>query len=77
LITTKASPLQQRVVAVFGQLLDAESGRGQVAYPLPAHDLAYLIVRIIESFIYSDLVAGDEPDPSKVEYAVAAILHAD
>lgn len=77
LITTKASPLQQRVVAVFERLLEDESARGQLDYPLPAHDLAYLIVRIIESFIYSDLIAGEEPDASKVEYAVAAILHVD
>ena len=77
LITTKASPLQLRVVAAFEQLLEEESQRGELAHPLDNHDLAYLIVRIIESFIYSDLIAGEEPDASKVEDAIAAILHVD
>jgi hypothetical protein len=40
-------------------------------------DLAYLIVRIIESFIYADLITGDAPDARNVQAAIAALLHAD
>lgn len=77
LITTKASPLQQHVVDIFERLLAEELARGDFAHPLGTRDLAYLIVRIIESFIYSDLITGDRPDASKVEAAIAAILHVD
>ena len=38
------------------------------------HDLAYLTVRIIESFIYADIITGEEPDSSKVGIAIAALL---
>ena len=34
--------------------------------PLPLPDLAYLIVRIVESFVFSDLIAGNDPDWTKV-----------
>lgn len=76
LITTKASPLQQRVVSTFERFILEEVEEG-FTHPLSTHDLAYLIVRIIESFIYADMITGDEPDAGKVEAAVAALLHAD
>lgn len=75
LLTSKASPLQQHVVAVFEQLLEDEYADGQVPTPLPLPDLAYLIVRIVESFVFSDLIAGNDPDWTKAGAAVAALLH--
>lgn len=36
--------------------------------------IVYLIVRIIESFAFSDLIAGNDPDWTKVGPAVAALL---
>lgn len=75
LITTKASPLQQHVVAAVERLLEREQDRGHLTPAMDLADLAYLVVRIAESFIYADLITGDEPDPHKVELAVAALLH--
>jgi AcrR family transcriptional regulator len=75
LITTKASPLQQHVVGAVERLLAEECGRGHLAASIPLGDLAYLVVRIAESFIYADLLTGDPPDAAKVELAVAALLH--
>jgi AcrR family transcriptional regulator len=77
LITTKASPLQQHVVATFEHLLQREIDRGHLAHTLGTHDLAYLVVRVIESFIYADLISGDDLDAKKAEEAIAALLHAD
>ncbi|MFI5952863.1 QsdR family transcriptional regulator [Cryptosporangium sp. NPDC051539] len=77
LITTKASPVQRRVVDEFARVLEQECARGELTHPLRTNDLAYLIVRIIESFIYADLITGDEPDAAKVETAVAAVLRVD
>lgn len=77
LITTKASPLQQHVVQKFERLLEQESDRGNLSHPMNLHDLAYLIVRIIESFTYADIITGDDPDSAKVAAAIAALLHAD
>lgn len=74
LLTSKASPLQQHVVGVIEQLLIDEYERGPIGLPLPIPDLAYLLLRILESFVYADLIVGDEPDWTKVEPAVAALL---
>jgi AcrR family transcriptional regulator len=74
LITTKASPLQQHVVAEVERLLEQERDRGHLDPDLALADLAYLVVRIVESFVYADLITGERPDASKVELAVAALL---
>ena len=76
LITTKASPLQRHVVQTFEALFRDEAAAG-FAHPMELGDLAYLTVRIIESFIYADMITGDDPDWRKVEAAVAALLRVD
>jgi AcrR family transcriptional regulator len=77
LITTKASPIQRHVVKTFEIYLQQELDRGSLAHPMPVGGLAYVIVRIIESFIYADLITGDVPDARNVQVAIAALLHAD
>lgn len=76
LLTTKASILQREVLGVVEQLLKQEQDRGNLSHPMPLHDLAYLIVRIMESFIYTDLITGEPPDAGKAETAIAALLGA-
>jgi AcrR family transcriptional regulator len=77
LITTKSSPIQQRVVSAFEGLLQQEVDRGHFSHPMRLHDLAYVVVRIGESFIYADLITGETPDAGVAEQAIAALLHAD
>lgn len=76
LLTTRASVLQRQVVAAVERLLVQEQERGHLFHPMALHDLAYLIVRIAESFIYTDLITGEQPDATKAELAVAALLGA-
>lgn len=76
LLTTKASTVQREMVASVEQLLKQEQDRGTLTSPLPLHDLAYLITRIAESFIYTDMITGERPDASKAAIAVAALLGA-
>ncbi|MFB9859468.1 QsdR family transcriptional regulator [Paenarthrobacter aurescens] len=74
LISTKASPLQRQIVTFFEQALNDEADAGQLGHSLSMHDLAYLIVRVMESFLYSDLITREQPDAGKVRSAVAALL---
>ncbi|WP_236808225.1 QsdR family transcriptional regulator [Amycolatopsis albispora] len=74
LLTTKASLVQRRTIAAVESMLTEEIDRGALEPPLPVHDLAYLIVRIAESFIYTDIISGEEPDADKAREAVAALL---
>jgi AcrR family transcriptional regulator len=74
LISTKASPLQRQIVTYFEEILVEEELAGRFKHPLPTPDLAYLIVRVLESFLYSDLITGEQPDAAKVRSAVGALL---
>ena len=73
-LTTRASPVQERTVAAVESLLVEEIDRGELRPPLPVHDLAYLLVRILQTFVYADIITGETPDPTMVEQATAALL---
>lgn len=72
LLTTRAGVHQERMTGLFEGLLAAEQHSTRLHLPLPAHDMAYVMVRVAESFIYSDLIVGEEPAAA----VVAAILNA-
>ncbi|MFE3059785.1 QsdR family transcriptional regulator [Nocardia sp. NPDC059239] len=74
LLTTKDSPVQHEIVNAIERMVQQELDRGHLIHPMSAHDLAYLIARIGESFIYADLITGDDPDAAKAAIAVAALL---
>jgi hypothetical protein len=74
LLTTNASPVQSRSVAAVEDLLADAEARGEIVPPMPIPDLAYVIVRITESFLYADLITGAPPDAEKARQAVAALL---
>jgi hypothetical protein len=74
LLTTKASVIQSRTIAKLSTLLTTEIAEGRLEAPLPVPDLAYLLVRIGESFLYTDVITGDEPDPAKAHAAITALL---
>ncbi|WP_439383724.1 QsdR family transcriptional regulator [Amycolatopsis lexingtonensis] len=74
LLTTRASVCQQRTTAKLAELLTGEVSAGRLVPPLPVPDLAYLLVRIGESFVYTDVITGDAPDAAKAHAAVTALL---
>lgn len=74
LFTTKASWFQARLVALIEELMQEEVDAGALKPPLAMHDLAYVVTRITETFIYADVVAGELPDPEKVRQVVGALL---
>jgi hypothetical protein len=75
-LTSKHSPMQRRSIAATRELLEEQVKRGELEPPLDLDSLAYLIVRIVESFLYSDVIAGSEPDVEKAVEAVHVLLHA-
>jgi AcrR family transcriptional regulator len=74
LLTTRASVCQRRTTAELESLLSGEVTAGRLVPPLPVPDLAYLLVRIGESFVYTDVITGDAPDAGKAHAAVTALL---
>jgi AcrR family transcriptional regulator len=72
--TTKQAPLQTNLVAAVREMLEAEVEAGRLDPPMDLDDLAYVIVRLGESFVYTDVITGGQPDPDKAERAIAALL---
>jgi AcrR family transcriptional regulator len=74
LLTTSASFIQHEMIGAVERLLQDEVDTAALSYPMPARDLAYLVIRIGESFIYTDLITGGVPDSAKARTALLALL---
>lgn len=74
LLTTRASTFQSKLLGLIEPCLQEEVDAGRIDPPLPLHDLTYLIMRITETFVYADAIAGETPDPAKVQQAIRALL---
>jgi AcrR family transcriptional regulator len=74
LLTSKDGPVQSRMIAVARELLAEQIEAGALTPALDEETLAYLMVRIAESFLYSDLITGSEPDVDKAVDVVRVLL---
>ncbi|WP_298442518.1 QsdR family transcriptional regulator [Gordonia sp. (in: high G+C Gram-positive bacteria)] len=73
-VTRRAGGVAGRIVDRIEGEVTAEVEAGRLAVVLPPHDTAYVLLRITESFVYADALAGESPDPAKVRQACAALL---
>jgi hypothetical protein len=74
LLTSKAGPVQARAIECVRELLRHEAERGALDPPLKLDTLAYLLVRLCESFIYADVVSGQQVDVVDAGLAVQLLL---
>jgi len=77
LLTTKDSPIQQRYVATTAWLVRAHLGEHPFGGTIDVADLAYLLVRVSESFTYADLITGEEPSSERTRVALRHLLRVD
>jgi AcrR family transcriptional regulator len=75
-LTSKHGPVQGRMIAVARDLLAEQGEAGKLAPALDLDTLAYLMVRVAESFLYSDVITGSEPDVDKAVEVIRVLLHA-
>jgi len=73
-IASRHSPMQRRSIAAVHRVLEQQASAGAIEPALALDSLAYLIVRIVESFLYTDTITGDEPDVAAAGDAVRALL---
>lgn len=73
MLTTAKGPVHHTLVSLTTDLLVDEIG-AEVAPGLKAGDLAYLMVRMGESFAYSNLITGSYVDTSKARLAHSLLL---
>lgn len=70
IVASKDGPVQQRTIAMHEELLVEEVRRGALKLPIDTHTMAYALVRVVESFLYADAIAGETLD---LEKAVAIL----
>ncbi len=75
-LASRHSPMQRRSILATRRLLEEQVAAGALEPPLDLDSLAYLIVRIVESFLYSDVITGTEPNIDAAAEAIHVLLHA-
>jgi len=73
-LTSMESTVQVRSVEGIRELLQEQVDKGALDTPADLGDLAYVIIRIGESFLYSDVIIGSEPDAKKAGQMVRLLL---
>jgi hypothetical protein len=71
---SKDGPVQRQTIALHQALLEEEVAAGRLELPVDAHTMAYALVRIAETFLYADLIAGEEPDLDKAAEILKLML---
>lgn len=74
LLTSRHGPVQARTIAYVESLLIREAAAGALTPALPVATLAWLIVRVGESFVYSEVISERRPDPADAALAIALLL---
>jgi hypothetical protein len=73
---TPAGGVHQRFVEAWKEIFLEAERTGELTLPFDADDLAYVFVRIGESILYSDLLAGREPDIELAAFVERALFGA-
>jgi AcrR family transcriptional regulator len=74
LLTRHETDFQPRLIRAVERLLTEEDDAGRLDLPVDLHDLAYVIVRLIESYIYLDLITGEDPETHTAEPILRMLL---
>jgi AcrR family transcriptional regulator len=74
LLTHRAAGFQPRLLCAVEDLLREETAAGRLDVPMDPHELAYVVVRLIESYTYLDVLLGEQPEARRAEAALALLL---
>lgn len=77
IVASKYSPVQERTIANIQQLLEEEINAGHMSLPVTPDVMAYALTRIIESFLYADLITGAAPELDNASSILELMLRQD
>ena len=75
-LASKRTAFQQRIIDTQCELIEEQMRDAGYIPPLDPPTLAYVVVRIAESFIFNPVITGGEPDLDKAIEAARVLLHA-
>jgi AcrR family transcriptional regulator len=76
LLTRHETGFQPRLIGAIRRLLQAEADAGSLDVPVALEELAYVIVRLIESYTYLDLITGEPAEARRAEPIFQMLLGA-
>jgi hypothetical protein len=76
LLTRQETGFQPRLVDAMHDLLLEEADAGRLDLPVDLREVAYVIVRLIESYTYLDLITGEQPEARRAEPILRLLLRA-
>lgn len=65
LLTRADRGFQPRLVAAVQELLEQEVAAERLQLEAEVHEVAFVVVRLIETYTYLDLLTGETPDPHR------------
>ncbi|MES2171202.1 MAG: QsdR family transcriptional regulator [Actinomycetota bacterium] len=74
ILTRRDHAFQPRLITQVRGLLALEQHSGTLDAGIPLDDLAFLIVRVVESFVYVERIVGEELDLERAERALRFLL---
>ena len=74
LLTRRDKGFQPRLIDAIQRMLDEETQAGRLDLPVDLRDVAYVVVRLIESYVYLDIITGEEPDARRAEPVLRLLL---
>jgi AcrR family transcriptional regulator len=74
LLTRHDTDFQPRLIDAMHALLLEESDAGRLQLPADLREVAYVVVRVIESYTYLDLILGEQPDARRAEPILRLLL---
>jgi AcrR family transcriptional regulator len=74
LLTLREPGFQARLVGWEERMLREEAEAGQLDLPADLHEVAYVLVRLIESYVYLDLITGEAPQAHRAEPMMRMLL---
>jgi AcrR family transcriptional regulator len=74
LLTRSDAGFQPRLIAAVEQMLAVEERAARLDLPVDLHEVAYVVVRLIESYVYLDLITGEPADARRAEPVLRMLL---
>ena len=74
LLTLGGPGYQARLVGWHERMLREEVDAGRLELGADPHEVAFVIVRLIESYVYLDFITGEEPEPGRAEPILQMLL---
>ena len=74
LLTRHETGFQPRLIDAIHDMLQEQTDAGALDLPVDLHEVAYVIVRLIESYTYLDLITGEPPEAQRAEPILRLLL---